>query len=781
MDSHQIRVTALGRSGRSVKVGNFYNYYSDSILGCRVIVPQESISINKILPETAKWFHLPQSSHLKDELYEALCINTHLRISIDNKFVDLSQLWFADFLESSQAAAEVEDNNGAQVTFVFRACRQIEALCPKFIDSKLNEYQIATYGQVTHLVEQVIYGAEFICSLQRTIDRQHETKEKAEINLYLAAEEYFNQVFGLNNDSPDLPAALDNVQCQILSSLDPGNELEGSFQKSIQHLKDAMSFDNDDSHWRPVEITLRNIPEQMEARRRYEMKNDVIKRCNMRQATFDRIMDFGVAEFNDPLNHFKIFPQLHIVISQFSWLLGPLKQKIQRFHETLKTTTNPERNLEERQISNLLRDTLYWMFHLRSDMDKIFWLIEGTQLKILDLAKIEMLTATNKLNRAKVFVLRAEFYPSPLIESIYAYIGNPSAITAPLPVLPILLGDKRQLEKIREELQQFSAEAQSNSLLDQEELRHRYYIGITSEYPHLTDGTVTTFGDFMKENDSPMKQQQGTGIKQESRSFSGAEVNLSTGVCLSMEQRNNSILTSPESSADTEVVHYQSSKSPKMKQANQLKRLDEEGRRVEEEDTKSESLVDCMQAHCSIGDKLDENENCITEESVDDVGNQSVQYWNSTMSISHREFYHHEISIDMDCATETPPPDEIENDDQLNNQIIAEFFADEKNRCAELIKKGQPNVYLLNATDTSASEDLRWFDVGRPVRSPPTCMKNHKLIILMGATGCGKSTLINGMVNYILGVKWNDPFRFKCVRVMTKRLPGTRRIVKRVQ
>ncbi|EFX70717.1 hypothetical protein DAPPUDRAFT_202129 [Daphnia pulex] len=43
-------------------------------------------------------------------------------------------------------------------------------------------------------------------------------------------------------------------------------------------------------------------------------------------------------------------------------------------------------------------------------------------------------------------------------------------------------------------------------------------------------------------------------------------------------------------------------------------------------------------------------------------------------------------------------------------------------------------------------------------------MRNHKVIILMGATGCGKSTLINGMVNYILGVKWNDPFRFKCVR-----------------
>jgi hypothetical protein len=45
-----------------------------------------------------------------------------------------------------------------------------------------------------------------------------------------------------------------------------------------------------------------------------------------------------------------------------------------------------------------------------------------------------------------------------------------------------------------------------------------------------------------------------------------------------------------------------------------------------------------MQAHCSVADKLDENENCITEESVDDDGNQSVQYLKSTTSTSHREF-----------------------------------------------------------------------------------------------------------------------------------------------
>jgi hypothetical protein len=355
-------------------------------------------------------------------------------------------------------------------------------------------------GVATHLVEQVVYGAEFICSMERTINRQHETKENAERNLYLAAKEYFNQVFGLNNASPDLPAALDKVQCQILSSLNPGHDLEGSFQQSIQYLMDAMSFDNDDGHWKPVEITLRSIPEQMESRLRLERDYDAKIIRKMHDIKLERILDGNGAL---KVAHLKIFPQFQDVIYQFCYLLWPLRQKIKKFHET-----TPERTLEARQITDLLHGMMDWQIHRRSEIEKIFWLIEGTQLKMLDMVEIVMLTATNKPNRAKVFLLRAEFYPVPLIESIYAYIGNPSAISAPLPVLTILSADKRRLQKIREELQKFSAEAQLNSLMDPEE-RHSYYIGITSGYQNLTDGTIKTFGDFKKGNDSPRKQQQG--------------------------------------------------------------------------------------------------------------------------------------------------------------------------------------------------------------------------------------------------------------------------------
>lgn len=37
--------------------------------------------------------------------------------------------------------------------------------------------------------------------------------------------------------------------------------------------------------------------------------------------------------------------------------------------------------------------------------------------------------------------------------------------------------------------------------------------------------------------------------------------------------------------------------------------------------------------------------------------------------------------------------------------------------------------------------------------------------MLVGATGSGKSTLVDGIVNFVMGVSFDDPFRFTLVQL----------------
>lgn len=109
--------------------------------------------------------------------------------------------------------------------------------------------------------------------------------------------------------------------------------------------------------------------------------------------------------------------------------------------------------------------------------------------------------------------------------------------------------------------------------------------------------------------------------------------------------------------------------------------------------------------------------------------------------------------------------DEKETKNEQNLQPIPpkERLVDKMKKLSTPLKteEGCPQIYKLpkTITNTYSIQKLRKIQVG----PKPNVVKDEVKILIVGQTGSGKTTFLNGISNYLYGVKWEDDCRFKIV------------------
>ncbi|XP_059827171.1 uncharacterized protein LOC132394780 [Hypanus sabinus] len=83
---------------------------------------------------------------------------------------------------------------------------------------------------------------------------------------------------------------------------------------------------------------------------------------------------------------------------------------------------------------------------------------------------------------------------------------------------------------------------------------------------------------------------------------------------------------------------------------------------------------------------------------------------------------------------------------------------------ALLVVRGNPSIYKLNLQKIVFDQSRQFVKCSF---GNPSSKHRMKTIVLLGATGAGKTTLINGMINYILGVEWEDNSRYMLIHEET--------------
>ena len=111
----------------------------------------------------------------------------------------------------------------------------------------------------------------------------------------------------------------------------------------------------------------------------------------------------------------------------------------------------------------------------------------------------------------------------------------------------------------------------------------------------------------------------------------------------------------------------------------------------------------------------------------------------------------------------SPPVEEISTAGDLSTLEPGDFLERLKCCYSTLIPNTCPAQYKLNLSYCDENDKLVRCFVDYGNNESLAAAKDKKVLIVVGAKAVGKTTLINGLANYVYGIQWDHDFRFQLI------------------